>query len=79
MIILGSLESAYIVDFLFLCRCCDAPRFLCSAEHWTIFSCFFCYLGCICSMHVLCVSNPALAAKSNKALLLFNFFAGSYG
>jgi len=30
----------------------------------------FFYLGSICSMYVLCVSNPALAAKSNKTLLL---------
>ena len=44
---------------------------LCPAEHWTIFYCFFLYLGSICSMYVLCASNPAVAAKSNKPLLLF--------
>jgi len=41
------------------------------AEYWTIFSCFFLNLGSICSMYVLCASNPAVAAKSNKPLLLF--------
>ena len=29
----------------------------------------FLYLGSICSMYVLCASNPAVAAKSNKPLL----------
>jgi len=39
-----------------------------NTEHWTIFSCFP-YLGFMC-MYVIFVTNPAVAAKSNKPLLL---------
>ena len=53
-------------------------RFMCPAEHWTIFYCFL-YVGsiCSCSMYVLCASNPAVAAKSNKPLLLLLFIPTS--
>jgi len=36
------------------------------AEHWTVVS-YALYV--VCSMYLLCVSNPAVAAKINKPLL----------
>jgi len=45
------------------CSCCDALQFFCC---WTLDYIFLCS---VCSMYVLCVSNPTVAAKSNKPLL----------
>jgi len=50
---------------------CDALQFCCS---WTLDYIFLCS---VCSMYVLCVSNPAVAAKSNKPLLLHGFVGHS--
>jgi len=48
------------------CCCCDALQFFCC---WTL---DYIFLRSVCSMYVLCVSNPAVAAKSNKPLSYYD-------
>jgi len=50
---------------------------LLNIEHWTLFSCFFPYLGCMC-MYVIFVTNPAVAAKSNRPLLFYYYYTKIY-
>ena len=52
------------------CSSCDALQFFCC---WTLDYIFVCF---VCSVYVLCVSNPAVAVKSNKPLLFTYYYIG---
>jgi len=70
--ILHVLQHWYLFEFLWITLRVSIIlyRVSCVLLNIGLYFLVFLYLGSICSMHVLCVSNPALAAKSNKPLLL---------